>query len=78
VRANTVEYQEETVTFPGTNVNDGSDTIIDYCVARNVTKIFIDGVLEVRDPEVFSHALLNGIGHAKAFGCGLLLARRAD
>lgn len=34
------------------------------------------GELLVTNPELFLPALFNGIGHAKAFGCGLLLVRR--
>ena len=34
------------------------------------------GTLTVQDPEVFTAALCAGIGHAKAFGCGLMLVRR--
>lgn len=34
------------------------------------------GELTVRDPTAFGAALYDGIGHAKAFGCGLLLVRR--
>lgn len=34
------------------------------------------GELLVSNPEQLHIALLNGIGHAKAFGCGLLLVRR--
>ena len=34
------------------------------------------GELLVTDPELFQQALFNGLGHAKAFGCGLLLVRR--
>ena len=34
------------------------------------------GELEVTDALVFRKTLLNGIGHSKAFGCGLLLVRR--
>lgn len=36
------------------------------------------GELTVLEPEVFLGTLFNGIGHAKAFGCGLLLIRRLD
>ncbi len=35
-----------------------------------------EGELSVTDPDIFLPALLNGIGPAKAFGCGLLLVRR--
>ncbi len=34
------------------------------------------GELTVIDPSAFAIALRDGIGHAKAFGCGLLLVRR--
>lgn len=34
------------------------------------------GELLVTNPELFQQALFNGIGPAKAFGCGLLLVRR--
>lgn len=33
------------------------------------------GELTVTDPTLFQQALLNGVGHGKAFGCGLLLVR---
>lgn len=31
-----------------------------------------EGVLEVTDPDVLAAALINGIGRAKAYGCGLM------
>lgn len=34
------------------------------------------GELEITNPSVFRKTLLRGIGHAKGFGCGLLLVRR--
>lgn len=37
----------------------------------------IEGVLEVTDPAAFLPALARGFGRAKAFGCGLMLLRRA-
>ena len=36
-----------------------------------------DGLLDVRDPERFLVAVRLGFGKAKAFGCGLMLLRRA-
>ncbi len=36
------------------------------------------GELIVTNPDLFHLALLKGIGHAKAFGCGLLLVRRLE
>ena len=36
-----------------------------------------EGLLTVTDKEKFGKALFNGIGRSKAFGCGLLLIRRA-
>ena len=37
----------------------------------------IEGVLRVRDPSLFLKAILRGFGSAKAYGCGLMLIRRA-
>jgi CRISPR system Cascade subunit CasE len=36
-----------------------------------------EGVLEVREPARFIEAVAHGFGRAKAFGCGLMLVRRA-
>lgn len=35
------------------------------------------GILTITDPDRFRSALFSGIGKAKAFGCGLMLIRRA-
>lgn len=37
----------------------------------------MSGVLEVTDPAAFTAALAQGFGRAKAYGCGLMLIRRA-
>ena len=37
----------------------------------------LEGVLEVDDPALFLKALARGFGKAKAWGCGLMLIRRA-
>jgi CRISPR system Cascade subunit CasE len=37
----------------------------------------LEGVLEVREPAPFLDAVRQGFGRAKAFGCGLMLIRRA-
>ena len=37
----------------------------------------ISGTLEVRDPSTFLASLSRGFGRARAFGCGLMLIRRA-
>jgi CRISPR system Cascade subunit CasE len=37
----------------------------------------LEGVLEVQAPDRFLDALTRGFGKAKAFGCGLMLVRRA-
>lgn len=36
------------------------------------------GRLRVADPVALRQALVSGVGHAKAFGCGLLLVRRTE
>jgi len=35
------------------------------------------GLLQVQDPDALLRHLENGLGHAKFFGCGLLLVRRS-
>ena len=47
------------------------------CRGIALSTLDFEGELSVTDPEIFLPALLNGIGPAKAFGCGLLLVRRA-
>lgn len=39
------------------------------------TSVDYAGVLKVGDPERFLETLKRGVGHAKSFGCGLLLVR---
>ena len=45
--------------------------------AISVSVLEFEGVLSVTDPSGFLGALAQGFGHAKAFGCGLMLIRRA-
>ncbi|VGO07100.1 CRISPR-associated protein, Cse3 family [plant metagenome] len=47
---------------------------------RNMTFSSLDytGVAQVENPVLLAKALTQGVGHAKAFGCGLLLVRRID
>lgn len=40
------------------------------------TTVDLQGQLTVTDPQRFQQMLTKGIGHAKAFGCGLMLVRR--
>lgn len=35
-----------------------------------------DGSLKITDPDIFTHALFAGIGHGKAYGCGLITVMR--
>lgn len=39
------------------------------------SSVDFEGEIEVSDPALFVEALFTGIGHAKAFGCGLMLVR---
>lgn len=36
-----------------------------------------EGILRVQDSQSFVHTLMNGLGHARSFGAGLLLVTRA-
>jgi CRISPR system Cascade subunit CasE len=51
--------------FPGLGA-DGKISTLDF-----------QGVLEVTEPRLFLTKLVDGFGRAKAFGCGLMLIRRA-
>jgi CRISPR system Cascade subunit CasE len=42
-----------------------------------ISVLEFDGVLEVKEPALFIDALHRGFGKAKAWGCGLMLIRRA-
>lgn len=46
--------------------------------AVTLTTVTYDGILQVTDAEVFRRALTSGIGHAKAYGCGLLTLAPAN
>jgi CRISPR system Cascade subunit CasE len=39
--------------------------------------VTFEGVLRITDAKLFSRALINGVGRAKAYGCGLLTIARA-
>jgi CRISPR system Cascade subunit CasE len=39
------------------------------------SSIDLTGVLAVTDPECFLNTLTKGIGHARSFGCGLMLIK---
>lgn len=41
------------------------------------SSIDYEGVLTIEEPELFSRMLISGLGPSKAFGCGLMLIRRA-
>ncbi len=41
----------------------------------SIAMLDISGTLEVRDPDLLRAALFHGVGHAKIWGCGLLLVK---
>ncbi len=56
---------------------DGHDTWRQHHGKKiELSTLDFEGVLRVAEPDCFLEALLNGIGPAKAFGCGLMLVRR--
>lgn len=65
-------------TFENTNILPHAPLYFrkDRRAGKLVTCTF-EGVLKVNDPAGLVGLLENGVGHAKAFGCGLLLVRRA-
>ncbi len=57
-------YTQHRLNSAGRNIEFSS---LDYC-----------GVAQVVDANLLLEALLQGVGHARAFGCGLLLVRRME
>lgn len=45
--------------------------------AMRIGVLDVEGTLRVRNPAAFVSAIGHGFGRAKAFGCGLMLVRRA-
>ncbi|GLW59744.1 type I-E CRISPR-associated protein Cas6/Cse3/CasE [Hydrogenophilus thermoluteolus] len=68
----------------GFNIDHGAVRVDGYCQhhtrrgghAIHFSTLDFTGLLTVTDPELFRKALFQGIGPAKAFGCGLLLVRK--
>jgi CRISPR system Cascade subunit CasE len=46
--------------------------------AVTLTAVTYEGILQVTDADAFRRALTSGIGHAKAYGCGLLTLASAS
>jgi len=46
--------------------------------AVTLATVTYDGILDVTDPDAFRAVLVSGIGHAKAYGCGLLTLAAVD
>lgn len=51
---------------------DYADSFIKNNQKVTLNKATVTGFLDVIDPSLFKHTVLNGIGRARAFGCGLL------
>lgn len=45
-------------------------------MAGKIKPVVFQGILKVVEPDAFVQSIQNGIGPAKAFGCGLMLVRR--
>lgn len=43
---------------------------------KKLSMLDVSGMLQVLDGQTFTSMLLSGLGHAKAWGCGLMLVRR--
>ncbi len=58
--------------FDDQNVTDNGTSVIKF------SSVDFLGELRVTDDELFRQVLFNGLGHAKAFGCGMLLVKRIE
>lgn len=48
----------------------------DFETAKKLSILDVSGILTVENPSLFNEILLHGIGHGKAFGCGLMMVKR--
>lgn len=78
-----LDRRAETYGFRLLDSEDGKQLRVDGYLQQRADKkgirfstVDFSGLLEVVDPERFAKSLINGIGKAKAFGCGLMLIRR--
>lgn len=61
-------------------INGVERSLVEFRRGNDLVRLSIatfEGVLEVSDPQALRHAVVNGIGRGKAYGCGLLTLARA-
>ena len=61
-------------------INGVERSLVEFRRGNGLVRLSIatfEGVLEVSDPQALRHAVVNGIGRGKAYGCGLLTLARA-
>lgn len=61
-------------------INGVERNLVEFRHGNDLVRLSIatfKGVLEVSDPQTLRHAVVNGIGRGKAYGCGLLTLARA-
>lgn len=78
-----LDRRSETCGFRLLDSEDGKQLRVDGYLQQRADKkgirfstVDYSGTLEVVNPELFEKTLFQGIGKAKAFGCGLMLIRR--
>lgn len=60
-------------------INGVERSLVEFRRGNDLVRLSIatfEGVLEVSDPQALRHAVVNGIGRGKAYGCGLLTLAR--
>ena len=85
VQAEGFQWLERRAERYGFSVNKASVCVESYDQHKSAKKdkrisystLDMTGVVTVESPILFAQALMDGIGPAKAFGCGLMLVRRA-
>ncbi len=87
VQAEGIRWLREKGEKFGFSINDGSVIAGAYRQFRfkqgakdrqiSISTIDFSGLLQVRDPGLFRSALMDGIGPAKGFGCGMLMVKPA-
>ncbi|WP_127452791.1 type I-E CRISPR-associated protein Cas6/Cse3/CasE [Streptomyces sp. B29(2018)] len=69
---------EKGTTRPSAAQPDRPATATGACRHVHLRTATYDGLLDVTDPDALRQPLVEGIGHGRAYGCGLLTLARCD
>ena len=73
-----VEFLNDSIRFGNSNTCQGKKHDSTATKHHNIKISMVDysGILKIKDPTLFTEKITKGIGHAKRFGCGLMLINK--